>query len=481
MSTLSSADSTRFLTNREFSDQEKTYIRKLLLHATNELRDVEEQIVIAQLNPRLTCRQAKLKLDISRYKVALAPHKMLPEHILQLIFQWCIPPDGLHVPSPRHRELVWPSFTWVCSSWRKLAMNTPELWRDVTMQLYNDYYNRRRINLAFEWLSRAGDMPRSLEIKAQSRHDPWAEAIDQLVVPFKFRSLDLTLTRVQFHKLLSLPPQAQSLHTLRLVAAALFPLAAYEDCSTYSLITTLRWSQLRHLCIDSASISASILINALGNCLVLEELWMVVCPDRAPCNAPPSFITLPNLRRLTLHFIIGSNPKIFFRLLILPQIENLAMSMTNARREMPGCTSLHFADMAQRSGMSRIQKLCLGKGMEPYRLVDLLKYAPSLSFLKVNGDVVFDSQTLEEMSTGQLAPNIRTLYLPEVGDSLRILEMVWTRFQNVRRDTKSEVSVSHIMEVHISVPPAADVVEFNGWVDKLGDLGIFCLYYGYTP
>ena len=37
-----------------------------------------------------------------------------------------------------------------------------------------------------------------------------------------------------------------------------------------------------------------------------------------------------------------------------------------------------------------------------------------------------------------------------------------------------------ITEVEISVPSAADVVEFNGWVGKLRGLGIKCLYSVYS-
>ncbi len=341
-----------------------------------------------------------------------------------------------------------------------------------------DHYNGRRIDLAHEWLSCAGDMPRSLNIKAL---DHEFEVIDRLVVPFRFRRLDLTLTRGQSQRSLSLSHQTQSLHSLRLlVAGASFPQPIYEDFSAYNLITTLPWSQLRHLHIGNASISASTLINALSNCLVLEELWMILCPDPAPCDAPASFITLPNVQQLTLRFITGSNPEMFFRSLILPQIEGLDMIMTNSRTEvLPGCTSLHFSNMAQRSGMSRIQKLRLSKGVEPYRLSGLLRYTPSLSYLDVSGDVVFDGQTLEEMSTGQLGPNIKGLYLPHVEGSLRILEMVWTRSQNASGDKKYGVSViTPITEVEVSVPPAADVDEFNGWVDKLQDLGIDCFYVG---
>ena len=217
---------------------------------------------------------------------------------------------------------------------------------------------------------------------------------------------------------------------------------------------------------------------------------MTLCPDTAPCDAPASFITLANLQQLTLHFLTGSNPEMFFRSLVLPQIEELYMGMTDSGT-IPGCPSLHFANMAQRSGMSRIQSLSLCKVVEPRalcriqslslckvvepcRLVDLLKYTPSLSCLKARGDVVFDNQTLKDMSTGQLGPKLTTLSPPGIEHSLqRILEMVWTRFHNANRDRKSKVSVTPIMKVTISY---FHNVEVERWFDKLVDLGIDCCY-----
>ena len=180
-------------------------------------------------------------------------------------------------------------------------MNTPELWRDVWVDLhYLDDYDGDRIDLAHEWLSHAGDMPRSLKIEAD--HPYIGPDIDRLVVPFRFRSLDLTLTRDQFQRVLTLSLQTQSLY---LQFSTPFFHGIYEDCSACNMITTLPWSQLRHLHIDDASISTSTLINALGDCLVLEELLITLCPDPSPCDAPASFITVPNLRELSLYLVAG--------------------------------------------------------------------------------------------------------------------------------------------------------------------------------
>jgi len=71
---------------------------------------------------------------------------------------------------------------------------------------------------------------------------------------------------------------------------------------------------------------------------------------------------------------------------------------------------------------------------------------------------------------------MRTLHLPNLEDSLRILEMVWTRLENAGGDEKSEVSVTSITEVMIPEPPAANVVEFNRLFRKLRVLGIDCLH-----
>ena len=101
----SSTNSSLFMTNQEFSDPEKQSIRSFLLQATDELQEVQQA---SDITPAQRARRkGKLILKIFHYKVALAPHKMLPDHVLQLIFQRCVPQDEVCVPSVK--------VCWICS------------------------------------------------------------------------------------------------------------------------------------------------------------------------------------------------------------------------------------------------------------------------------------------------------------------------------------------------------------------------------
>ena len=214
----SSANSSHFMTNQEFSDQEKQSIRSFLLHSTDELQEIQQA---SEITPAQRAhRKGKLILRIFHYNVALAPHKMLPDHVLQLIFQLCVPQGEVCVPSIKVKP--WLRLTRVCSSWRTLAINTSELWRAVTMELrYIDDYEHK-IQIAHQWLKRAGNMTRSLRISTSGVDEKWcSEAIDRLVLPFRFRSLDLLISHHQFDRILSLPPQfTQSLENIQFLATS---------------------------------------------------------------------------------------------------------------------------------------------------------------------------------------------------------------------------------------------------------------------
>jgi hypothetical protein len=458
----SSANSSRFMTNQEFSDQEKQSIRSFLLQANDELQEVQQA---SEITPAQRARRkGKLILKIFHYKVALAPHKILPDHVLQLIFQLCVPQDEVCVPSVKVKP--WLRLTRICSSWRTLAINTPELWRVVAMELrYIDDYEHK-IQVAHQWLKRAGNMTRSLRISTLGVDEKWcSEAIDRLVLPFRFRSLDLLISHRQFYRILSLPPQfTQSLENIQFLATSnplldpntdsntevsdkflnLNTLRMTATLSTSHLMAMFPWRQLRSIFVWGTTSLPSSFINILGDSAVLEELRVTIYPDRPVASkAPTSFITLPNLRRLDLGFVGGSNAEWFLRLLILPKVETFRMSGLEL-----DCTSLSFANLAQRSGMNQIRSLYLGKGREPYQLDHLLKHTPSLSYIQVQGRLEFDSGTLDDMSTGRLGPNLENIELLDVLDVFGILDMARKRFLNAREG----VLVKPIMDIIVPEP-----------------------------
>ena len=133
--TTPSTDSSCFLTNQEFSDQEKQYIPSVLVQATDELQEVQHAEVTTSHRARARRRKAQVSNGIFHYKVALAPHKILSGQVLQLIFQRCIPQGKVCVPGPKVKP--WLRLTCICSPWRTLAINTPELWREVATELHH--------------------------------------------------------------------------------------------------------------------------------------------------------------------------------------------------------------------------------------------------------------------------------------------------------------------------------------------------------
>lgn len=463
----SSANSSHFMTNQEFSDQEKQSIRSFLLQATDELQEVQQA---SEITPAQRARRkGKLILRIFHYNVALAPHKMLPDHVLQLIFQLCVPQGEVCVPSIKVKP--WLRLTRVCSSWRTLAINTSELWRAVTMELrYIDDYEHK-IQVAHQWLKRAGNMTRSLRISTSGVDEKWcSEAIDRLVLPFRFRSLDLLISHHQFDRILSLPPQfTQSLENIQFLATSnplldpnidsnsevsypkdkflnLKTLRMTATLSTSHLMAMFPWRQLRSIFVWGTTSLPCSFIHILGDSAVLEELRVTIYPDRsAASKAPTSFITLPNLRRLDLGFAGGSNAEWFLRLLILPKVETFRMSGPEL-----DCTSLSFANLAQRSGMNQIRSLYLGKGREPYQLNHLLKHTPSLSYIQVHGRLEFDSGTLDDMSIGRLGPNLENIELLDVPNVFGILDMALKRFLNAREG----VPVKPITDIIVPEPQA---------------------------
>ena len=403
---------------------------------------------------------------------------MLPEDVLRLIFQWCIPQDEVCVSSSEVKP--WLLLTRICSSWRTLAINTPELWRVVAMELRNNDDYEHRIQVTHQWLKRAGNMTRSLRIGTSGVDEKWCtEAVNRLVLPFRFKSLNLLLSRHQFDRILSLQPQfTQSLENIQFLATGDPPLDLYTKEShprnkflnlktllitgTYwasHLVAIFPWGQLHCVSIWGTTIFPASFINIFADSVVLEELRVTIGPDSATSKAQASFITLPNLRHLDLGFRTGSNAEILLYSLILPKVEVLSMGGPELN-----CTSLSFADLAQRSSMNQIQSLCLDEGKESYQLDHLLKYTPSLSHLKVLGRLEFDGGTLEDMSTGRLGPNLEIIQLFDVADIFGILDMVRRRVLNARQGALVKPIIDIIL-------PEPDINSFDLY-EELNGLGI---------
>lgn len=132
--------------------------------------------------------------------IDLLPPEMLVEiffHVIALNYR------------PRLRPSVFRSpflITQICSSWRKLAHSSPQLWTQVTLHLHNSYRLDPYISMAKLCFSRAGTLPLSLTITCDSAGEN-ENLVLPLVLPYvkRLADLNLELPFSHLHSFLNLP------------------------------------------------------------------------------------------------------------------------------------------------------------------------------------------------------------------------------------------------------------------------------------
>ncbi|PFH53682.1 hypothetical protein AMATHDRAFT_45157 [Amanita thiersii Skay4041] len=109
------------ITNRIFSPDERQLIRDALLTARQELQGS------AVKTKELQQYKIELAEKIQRYKVAIAPVKVIPPEVLHQIFIFCVS-GPIEIPMKVTDARF--TITLVCSHWRQVALDTP--WAPTT-------------------------------------------------------------------------------------------------------------------------------------------------------------------------------------------------------------------------------------------------------------------------------------------------------------------------------------------------------------
>ncbi|TFK62380.1 hypothetical protein BDN72DRAFT_848746 [Pluteus cervinus] len=133
-------------------------------HDETRLQYEETCLKAAQIQAQLTtltAEHAELVEAVLGYEASFAPWKLIPDEVLQRIFQWtksAEPPTCV----PFSRTVGPMQLTQVCSKWRALAHDTPTIWQGLKCSLYlpPDRYERQEtIAFIHSWLSRAAYLP----------------------------------------------------------------------------------------------------------------------------------------------------------------------------------------------------------------------------------------------------------------------------------------------------------------------------------
>jgi hypothetical protein len=148
-------DSNYFATHSESLE-----IQSLLELSTSRLEDLSTQLQeLDKQTTKIRNEQSSLLLFIFKHRGLISPIRKLPIDILQEIFIACL---------PAHNPLMsrWEPpilLTHICSSWRNIALATPQLWKSIRIDIpFGRKFSSTwidRSELLQEWLSRSAACP----------------------------------------------------------------------------------------------------------------------------------------------------------------------------------------------------------------------------------------------------------------------------------------------------------------------------------
>ncbi|KAJ7511597.1 hypothetical protein B0H11DRAFT_2268667 [Mycena galericulata] len=289
--------------------------------------------------------------------------RMPPEMLSEILIR-CHPLPGFwdNAANPVHNIPIY--LTQICSSWRQIAVNTPELWSSVTLCFAKRSGKSTRAIIEFvtPWLAKG--LPGKLELRidmgsildfGNNRIDN--EAIGRFIAAHASdwqklcvsRSQDDTTRKIiacleenSFPSLEEIDLQALDpiwkapfdtlMHLPRLRGVRLRLLLSFHQPLPLKLLF-LPWSRITSLCLTPTS--GQECLAFLSDCpeLVTLELDTCIFADIVIDGSQTSKITVPKLSQLRLSVVLtegGSRIESFLRVLYLPSLRDLDLSVTRS-------------------------------------------------------------------------------------------------------------------------------------------------------
>ncbi|KAF7337104.1 hypothetical protein MVEN_02148000 [Mycena venus] len=179
---LESPFSRLLCTNTAPSDAECDAILQFLSELRKDFAAVTGGIARMQaVLTDLANQSERLEEAIDAHQALVSLARRLPEDVIREIFLACLPSSGNPVMSSREAPLL---LGHVCSSWRKIAFTTPQLWSSLHVVVPNTARLREISAAADAWLARSGVLPLSITLAVsaacEARSDNIATMIDVL-------------------------------------------------------------------------------------------------------------------------------------------------------------------------------------------------------------------------------------------------------------------------------------------------------------
>ncbi|KAJ7438910.1 hypothetical protein B0H11DRAFT_2254225 [Mycena galericulata] len=433
--------------NDPLPSSKATIAQEWLLGAEKELAHIEAQIRLLE-----SSRQALL-MPLVKYRVALAPHKSLPEHVLREIFIWSahvdtqdskLEADLISVVDPDWDALpdIRLIISQVCSRWRLIALDTRELWSDVRLDFNHRVYSRL-LDVLLAWIERCGQRPLSWDLRGY----PSDDRIVELLMRFSHRLRSLSIDCLLPSTVSNLTPQSMGIletlclgdrchnYTFNHAMKAVFEESPRLRSVTvhiqgaYLQMWRLPWHQIRELNLLLPS-RASEYYPILSLCTALSSARIEIAGIRPTDLGGPN-ISLPEIRNLYLASPSLGDAEQYLQGVSTPSLVDLTLQFDDfSDRCFPHALSFPALQRVHVIGRLRNIKSRLPWLHAWYSAVEV--YLPNTPL-----DSVFD-----QIADGSLLPNITLLTLYKTEPSA-LIAMLEARLANHTCSTITHVALTH--------------------------------------
>jgi len=330
------------------NDEEAAKIGDFLASGPSKLARISSEITRVKLILQELENQHKAVEDeMDAHRALLSPlrRELIPMDILQEIFLSCLPRDHDSIISNKEAPVL---FTQVCSSWRRIALNTPLLWSSIHVpipypsptvggqQAAMDLIMVNRVNAVREWLKRSQDCPLSFTLEGNWAAQHCNDLLDLLLPEsIRWQRVDMAMAQHQISIVMRLDPRKTPLlrsirmRSTRLTGGLVEDMGSEEYLNQFSLFQStdlrtlsianlpvnsatlpLKWSQLSHLFFDQndGPLDISQILGMLKACIRLRsfQLTVPILDNATPTENPSSFkitdslVSLPFLTKFSV-------------------------------------------------------------------------------------------------------------------------------------------------------------------------------------
>ncbi|PPR06817.1 hypothetical protein CVT26_003844 [Gymnopilus dilepis] len=338
----------------------------------------------------------------------------LPLEIIIEIFRRCLPdfPDPFAFKT-NHAPLL---LTHVCSSWRKVACQIPELWQSISLaaERHGILNEPRMLSDQFDlWNANARQYPLDLILTTTDNPIPWDDLIVRIFIGFseRFRNLSLEISSHRLENFCALPSanfsileslQFHTFPTRANLASGAREVVAFKNAPKLRrvalLVSRLRidlpWAQLTHLQFDAEKPYAFYHFIS-RNCPLLQYLSLSLSDDAGTTVSSLSYtdvVVMHHLKNLSLTLPYESEHHLSpFAWTDFPALDPLRLC--NSDWSAPSILmkwALPFSKLQKRviSQLGGLRSLSLGYQKIRYdAMIEILRQTPLLVELELDSEL----------------------------------------------------------------------------------------------